>query len=140
MCHVRVENRRSGDDLALLPAVEPLSNSRLELFVDVSDELGCRAIFYCGPDCKRKDWMSHKKSCKEFSVNRYLSSLEAAKRGDAAAQFDVGVCYKFGHGTKKDTAKAHYWIHRAGNAGDMYAQYNMGVLYYRATLSRRIMS
>jgi len=84
--------------------------------------------------------MSHKKSCNDFSVNRYLSSLKAAKRGDAAAQFDVGVCYTFGHGTKKDTAKAHYWIHRAGNAGDMYVQYNMGVLYYRATLSRRIMS
>ena len=72
--------------------------------------------------------MSHKKSCKEFSVTRNLSSLEAAECGDAAAQFDVGVCYKFDHGTKKGTAKVNYWIHRAGNAGDMYSQYNMGVL------------
>ena len=26
---------------------------------------GCKAVYYCGPECQRKDWRGHKDMCKE---------------------------------------------------------------------------
>jgi len=46
----------------------------------------------------------------------------AAERGDAEAQFNLGVCYKNGWGVTKDLAEAVRWFRKAARQGDQNAQ------------------
>jgi len=49
-------------------------------------------------------------------------SLEAAKAGVPAAQYDVCVCLLTVTGVKKDSAAVERWIARAAKGGDRHAQ------------------
>ncbi|MDR1275864.1 MAG: sel1 repeat family protein [Candidatus Accumulibacter sp.] len=60
----------------------------------------------------------------EFKVNH-----RAAMRGDAAAQYILGVLYQNGEGVRKDYAKAAKWFKKAAEQGDARAQNNLGLLY-----------
>ena len=42
----------------------------------------------------------------------------AAEQGDAAAQYNLGLCYANGHGVKKNIETAVEWFNKAANQGD----------------------
>lgn len=52
-----------------------------------------------------------------------------AERGFAVAQYNLGVMYDRGEGTKQNYREAMYWYRHAGNQGYTSAQYNLGVIY-----------
>ena len=54
-----------------------------------------------------------------------------AERGDARAQYSLGVMYDFGRGVPKDYAKAVHWYRKAAEQGYVFAQSNLGVMYYQ---------
>ena len=56
--------------------------------------------------------------------------LEAA-RGNADAQYELGVCYMKGKGVGKDIAEAAKWWQKAANQGHVDAQFQLGCLYYQ---------
>ena len=55
--------------------------------------------------------------------------LEAAKKGNADAQFKLGVCYAKGDGVAQDQTKAVEWWHKAAAQGHAEAQYGLGLCY-----------
>jgi hypothetical protein len=54
---------------------------------------------------------------------------KAAERGDATAQYNLGVMYAEGTGVRQDFAEAETWYRRAAAQGLADALYNLGVLY-----------
>ena len=52
-----------------------------------------------------------------------------AERGNAEAQYRVGLMYEFGAGYPKDVAQAVVWLTRAANQGHVAAQQELGVVY-----------
>ena len=57
----------------------------------------------------------------------YSAELEEqAKGGDADAQYQIGDCYFFGLGVKRDTVEGVSWYRKAAEAGQMKAQFNLG--------------
>ena len=64
----------------------------------------------------------------------FIADLRArARRGQAEAQFQLGVCYRFGQGVSKDEAEALKWYLKAAAQGHEKAQYNVGVCYDAGT-------
>lgn len=55
--------------------------------------------------------------------------LQAAKKGDAEAQGEIGHNYKYGIGVKQNLNKALYWIKKGADNGNAIAQWRMGILY-----------
>ena len=55
----------------------------------------------------------------------------SASQGNAGAQFNLGVLYEHGRGTKVDFAKANEWYRKASVQGDALAIGNLGMLYVR---------
>ncbi len=47
---------------------------------------------------------------------------KAAERGDADAQFNLGVCYSKGESVKQDRAEAAKWLRMAAKQGHAPAQ------------------
>ena len=59
-----------------------------------------------------------------------LNSLrEHAAKGEAAAQFNLGVMYANGQGVTQDYAEAVRWYRKAADQGYAAAQFNLGLLY-----------
>jgi TPR repeat protein len=56
---------------------------------------------------------------------------EAAERGDATAQFELGARHAAGDGVDQDWAAALAWFRRAAEAGGAAAQHNLAVLHER---------
>ena len=54
-----------------------------------------------------------------------------AERGDADAQYALGVMYHYGAGASQDYAEAARWYRLAAAQGDANAQFNLGVMYYK---------
>ena len=52
-----------------------------------------------------------------------------AEKGDAAAQFNLGVSYANGQGVPKDEAEAAKWYRKAADKGYAAAQVSLGVIY-----------
>ncbi|WP_304523539.1 tetratricopeptide repeat protein [Cyanobium sp. Copco_Reservoir_LC18] len=59
-------------------------------------------------------------------VKRYRN---AAEKGDAIAQFNLGVMYANGRGLEQDYAEAVKWYRKAADQGDPDAQFNLGLMY-----------
>ena len=55
--------------------------------------------------------------------------LPVAQRGDANAQFNVGLLYATGKGVKQDLRQAADWYRKAADQGVGAAEYNLGVMY-----------
>lgn len=55
--------------------------------------------------------------------------LMKAQRGDAAAQWNVGLMYAAGEGLPHDDGKAFAWFERAAQTGFVDAQYCLGLAY-----------
>ena len=59
-----------------------------------------------------------------------MSALQAkAEKGDAQAQFDLGLRYAMGRGTGIDYKQATDWFRKAADQGLATAQFNLGVSY-----------
>jgi TPR repeat protein len=54
---------------------------------------------------------------------------EAADRGNAQAQSDIGFLYTNGFGVAQDYGEAMRWYRKAANQGNAMAQHNIGNLY-----------
>ena len=59
-----------------------------------------------------------------------IAALQAkANAGDAEAQFELGVDYRWGLGVKRDEAEAMRWYRKAADQGLAKAQYNLAIAY-----------
>lgn len=54
---------------------------------------------------------------------------KAAERGDAVAQFELGVAYDEGNGVPQDYKAAVSWYRKAAEQGNAKAQFNLGLMY-----------
>lgn len=68
-----------------------------------------------------------------YNNNNYAVTLREfsilAKKGDARAQFGLGVMYDEGQGVSKDKVKAMQWYRKAAEQGFSAAQFNLGSMY-----------
>ena len=53
----------------------------------------------------------------------------SADQGDAHGQFNLGDCYRLGHGVAQNYVEAARWFRLAAEQGDPDAQYYLGTLY-----------
>lgn len=56
--------------------------------------------------------------------------MEAAKRGNDVAQFQMGLRYETGAGVKKNAKEAANWYMRAASKNNVVALYKLGCCYY----------
>ena len=56
-------------------------------------------------------------------------TLQLAERGNAQAQFNLGMMYENGQGVRQDDAEAVKWYRLAAEQGFAQAQSNLGVMY-----------
>ena len=56
-------------------------------------------------------------------------TIERAKHGDAAAQYNLGWMYDDGVGVPPDEDEAARWYRLAAEQGHVRAQFNLGVMY-----------
>ena len=54
-----------------------------------------------------------------------------AERGDANAQYNVGVMYGQGDGVERNDPEALKWFRKAAQQGHVGAQMNLGIIYSR---------
>ena len=54
-----------------------------------------------------------------------------AEKGDAIAQFNLGVMYDEGQGVEQSFKDAVKWYRKAADQGDADAQSNLGLMYYK---------
>ena len=73
-------------------------------------------------------------STKVFAAFSCLDDTKnAATKGNAEAQFYLGLCYYSGAGVTKNHAEAVKWFRKAAEQGHAIAQYNLGLCYANAT-------
>ena len=65
------------------------------------------------------------------SDEEIASLMLKAMRGDAAAQYNLGIMYDKGEEVPHDSKKAFYWYKKAAEQGVAEAQYNVAVMYGR---------
>jgi uncharacterized protein len=53
-----------------------------------------------------------------------------AEKGDALAQYHLGVLYRKGRGVPQDDVQARGWYAKAAAQGQAKAQFNLGTLYF----------
>ena len=69
--------------------------------------------------------------------NAVMHDVEAAERGDARAQFNLGFMYYKGRGIDTDEVKAFGWTRKAAVQGFAPAQYLLGGAYYNGMGTKR---
>ena len=62
-------------------------------------------------------------------VSDFRETLQAAERGNAQAQNNLGLMYETGRGVRQDDAEAVRWYRQAAEQGYAEAQYNLGAMY-----------
>ena len=71
---------------------------------------------------------------KDYKNSSYIKALNSfyvlAKKGDAEAQFNVGMIYENGKGVKVDLVEAIRWYEKSAKQGKGAAQYNLAQIYY----------
>jgi TPR repeat protein len=78
-------------------------------------------------------------SCEDYRADKayihrdYSRAVEElrdlAERGEARAQYDLGLLYDKGQGVPQNDKEAFHWYHRAAEQDDARAQYNLGLMY-----------
>ena len=61
--------------------------------------------------------------------DKFLSTLEAAQKGDADAQFNLGFMYENVEETEQNYAEAYKYYRLAAEQGNIGAQVNLGLFY-----------
>lgn len=59
----------------------------------------------------------------------FAGQMALAKRGNAAAEYNVAVSYMSGNGVASDERKGAEWMAKAAMHGDTDAQFNLGTMY-----------
>ena len=107
----------------------------------------CLGALYCSVACQRKDWKTHKVTCKRaeevkksieeqgyHTVEEIDARIEEyrilAVLGDANSQYNVGLSYYNGVGVSVDKVEGVKWYRLAAEQGHATAQCNMGDAYY----------
>ena len=62
-------------------------------------------------------------------MSNFEELLKKARSGDAAAQNELGDCYKYGDGVGQDVTEAKNWYEKAAEQGVVEAQRNLGFYY-----------
>ena len=69
-----------------------------------------------------------------FSQQNHAEAIKyfrlAASRGNAYAQYNLGIIYDYGHGVAKDQAEAVRWYRKAAVQGNADGQTNLGTSYF----------
>ena len=78
-------------------------------------------------------WAGFDDGVAAFERGDYVTAVREfrtlAGRGNAAAQFNLGIIYDYGHGVGTDYARAMKWYRRAAEQGFDAAQFNLGIMY-----------
>lgn len=90
--------------------------------------LGNRASYQCLYDTEKGFNSSSESNYKDFEKSSYWY-LQAAIKGNAEAQGELGHNYKYGIGVKQNFDKAIYWTKLGADNGYSVAQWRMGYLY-----------
>ena len=61
---------------------------------------------------------------------KFADMLRSAEKGDAGAQYNLGLMYEQGYGVAPDPRQAAAWFEKAAERGEVNAQYRLGSLYY----------
>ena len=71
-------------------------------------------------------------SAQQFNANTLLFEEVKAKaeKGDAAVQYQLGLCYYGGLGVSKDYLEAAKWWRKAADQDNASAQFKLGLCYY----------
>ena len=64
-----------------------------------------------------------KKWKNKVKITSFEKDLEYAKQGDVKAQYEVGLCYKYGYGVKINHHQAFKWFKKSAHQGHAKAQY-----------------
>ena len=64
-------------------------------------------------------------------VTAFKNSKEKAEKGDALAQYQLGLCYDRGVGVAKNLAQAAAWYRKAAETGYAEAQASLGFCYQK---------
>src|SRR5436305_14703013 len=56
-------------------------------------------------------------------------NLRSVRKGDPIAQYNLGNCYYYGYGVKKDYKKAFEWYTKSANNVCAQSQYSLGICY-----------
>jgi S1-C subfamily serine protease len=67
----------------------------------------------------------------DFAGGPFLRNKAAAEKGDAKAQYNLGVCYANGTGVEHDSVEAVKWFFKAAEQGDAKAQFKLGYSYLK---------
>src|SRR5690349_2817960 len=59
--------------------------------------------------------------------------MRRAERNDPRAQTRLGIAYQMGEFVNQDSVEAVRWFSNAAKQGDLIAEHNLGVMYYRGT-------
>ena len=59
-----------------------------------------------------------------------VSGARSLSKGDALAQYNLGVLYRKGRGVPQDDVQARKWYEKAAVQGHAKAQFNLGTLYF----------
>ena len=101
----------------------------------------CKEVRYCGGECQRVAWPSHKLICNalrkakaDMSTSkagpRFEDLLSMAESGDVSAAALVAQGYATGEGVSLDKSAALKWYGIAGEKGDFNAAFNAGQLHF----------
>ena len=88
---------------------------------------------------KRKQYEERKKAAEAKSAEKhaeFLSLTEAAKQGDAVAQYKLGKFYSYKGGlyqVEQDLSTASEWFHKSADQGYSEAQFALGLMYETGT-------
>lgn len=65
-------------NISSLPQISPNHLWRIGTSISRTHSLRCRNVYYCGPECQRSDWPTHRKVCQELcliAVDRLMEWL-----------------------------------------------------------------
>lgn len=96
------------------------------------------ALLVLGAGCSKKaaqDPVAYQAGVDAYATGNFSVALEKfrplAEKGDAQAQFNLGVMYRQGQGVAQDDKQAVAWWSKAAEQGHVEAQDNLGLRYGR---------
>lgn len=66
-----------------------------------------------------------------FNPNRFPNSIDAAKRGDPKAQYEIAQCYEYGIGVTKNMNFAVYWYWKCADQDYSPGLNALGCCYFK---------